>query len=82
MSCARCGKCCSLDIPLTDAEVASGKYRAHYSGYWDEYVLDRDYFGRGQHKMGGQCVYLKGRRCSIYRVRPQVCRDFRCEGSL
>ena len=73
MSCDRCGACCSLDIPLTDDEVKSGKYLAHYSGYWDEYVLDKERF---------RCVYFKGRRCSIYKGRPQVCREYRCERSL
>lgn len=81
MSCDRCGKCCSLEVCLTDDEAASGEYKAHYSDYWDEVVLDKDYFGRGRRKMGGQCVYLRGRQCSIYKDRPRACRDYLCDRS-
>ena len=82
MTCKRCGKCCSYEVCLTDDEVQRGLYKCHYSRHWDEVIVDRDDFGRGRHKMGGQCVYLRGTRCSIYRGRPQACRDFRCDKSL
>ena len=73
-----CGAhCCTLEIRLTDEEIASGRYRraAHRPHY-----LERVEEGEG----AGHCVYWRGQHdanaCSIHADRPAACRAYTCFG--
>ncbi len=68
MKCGSCTYCCKdVLIPVTDAEALSLKTqpRAGLS------VL--------QQKENGDCIYLKN-GCTIYGIRPEVCRVYNCIG--
>jgi len=67
--CTNCGECCG-PVPITKDEVEK------ISDYMKEHELPREVVSRS-HKML-ECVFRDSRkkRCSIYPVRPLVCRLF------
>ena len=76
--CRQCGsECCDITTPFTasDIKIIKTKYRKALRGVkmvhsvGDAYMLEK----RGN----SQCVFLgDDKRCSIYEVRPEICRDF------
>jgi Fe-S-cluster containining protein len=81
-----CGLCCRLFlVNLTEEEYRSGKYRTQFEAFG---VIDD--FQRAtmcganilKQKEDGNCIYLAGNTCSIYKIRPQVCREFFCTSKL
>lgn len=73
--CSRCGSCCGLFIPFTKQELNEIK----------QYVKDNNIkpYNRINPMTGDMkahcCFYNeKERKCMVYRVRPYVCRDFKC----
>lgn len=73
--CSRCGNCCGMFIPFTDAELEEIK---KYVKKHNIKPYDR------MNKLTGQfsahcCFYDENKKeCRIYPVRPYVCRDFIC----
>ncbi len=78
--CVNCGKCCQkvLGVRVTEKEVEE----IEKLGYRREDFLDED----GMIKRGRNgCYFLIMRRdgtsrCRIYEKRPQICRDYFCNG--
>ena len=84
--CSQCGVCCRLFlVNLTEEEYRSGKYKTQF----EEFGLIDD-FHKGityginiiKQKEEGNCIYLKANKCSIYKIRPQVCKEFFCNSKL
>jgi uncharacterized protein len=67
-ACAGCGKCCHLVV-----ELAPGDDRVPA-----ELVVEREGTWCMDQRGNGACVALDPvtRLCTIYELRPQVCRDF------
>lgn len=79
--CTGCGNCCSNFIPVTKSEIAKIK----------EYIKKHD-IKRVEHRLlvctepsiDGMCPFLddsKKLKCTIYPVRPSVCKIFLCSNS-
>ncbi len=68
--CRMCGNCCRFKIvPLTESDIE----RLEAAGHRDFYLE------RGELRMkraNGKCVFLADDRCTVHKVRPNVCRDF------
>lgn len=67
-SCEGCGACCrGWGIDVRNADIGVVPLR----------LTKVDRFGaREMRQRKGACIALKGGRCSIYKDRPLVCRDF------
>ncbi len=84
--CSQCGLCCRLFlVNLAEEEYQSGKYRTQF----EEFGLIDDFYRATacganilKQKENGNCIYLKGYKCSIHKRRPQVCREFFCTSKL
>ena len=85
-NCSNCGFCCRLFlINLTEEEYKSGKFKTQL----EEFGLIENFQSAAscganilKKKKNGSCVYLKDNSCSIYRIRPKVCREFFCTSKL
>jgi len=72
--CAGCGSCCHLVVELAwDADHVP-----------EEYVVEHDGVRCMDQRGDGACVALDpiSRLCTIYEIRPKVCRDFNRGGAL
>ncbi len=84
--CSQCGLCCRLFlINLTEKEYRSGEYKTQL----EEFGLIDDFQNATscganiiKQRENGNCIYLKGKKCSIHKIRPQVCREFFCTSKL
>jgi len=72
-------------VNLNEKEYQSGKYRIQF----EELALIDDFrkataCGANilKQKKDDSCIYLKGNKCSIHKIRPQVCREFFCTSKL
>jgi uncharacterized protein len=88
--CRTCGACCGpeqdeeyyVSLVDGDAERLSKGYRRLRVVHTDEECLFKHLATKRTDHSGVVCVALQGRigkrvRCSIYRKRPLVCRDFK-----
>lgn len=81
-NCLQCGVCCQLfQVNLNKKEYESGRYRTQL----EKYVFAGDFVQAEacgativKQKKNGACYYLKANKCSIHKIRPQVCRSFFC----
>ena len=84
--CSQCGVCCRLFlVNLNEKEYRSGKYKTQLGefGLIDDFLLASSSGANIlKQKNDGNCFYLKENKCSIYKIRPQVCRDFFCTSKL
>lgn len=71
-SCIMCGNCCRFaTIQLTKKDIERIKGEGH-TGFVDKGRL-------GERKLAhvkGRCVFSRDDKCSIYSIRPEVCRKF------
>ncbi len=69
-ACAGCGKCCHLLVELTPGVD---------DGVPEDYVVEHSGVRCMDQQGDGACVALDTvtQLCTIYELRPQVCRDFR-----
>ena len=68
LNCGSCTYCCKKTlIPVTDDEASMLKTTFQYG------------FNALKQKENGDCVYLDN-NCTIYAVRPEVCRVYNCIG--
>jgi Fe-S-cluster containining protein len=79
--CTGCGKCCTGEsgtIFVNDREA--GEIAAHLGLAVEEFLQTHAYPMKGGHsikeKENGDCVFLRGKLCGIYEVRPTQCRTF------
>ena len=67
-----CGaRCCTLDVPLTDEEQASGRYQTQPAA--PRFLMREE---------NGLCTYWRDQvlACSIHAERPEACRAYSCFG--
>lgn len=76
--CGQCGsECCDSSTPFTKEDLASikKKYRKLLRGV--EIVPDGGSAFVLRKRSSKQCVFLdQNKKCKIYDIRPQICRDF------
>ncbi len=79
--CTGCGKCCtgaSGTIFVNDREA--GEIAAKLGLTKEQFLHDYAYPFEGGHSIrerkNGDCVFLQGKLCGIYEVRPTQCRTF------
>jgi Fe-S-cluster containining protein len=75
--CERCGECCRRNTPIalarSDAERISRYLRMPYKKFKQRFRIVP--VGNSKfHMPASPCPFLEGNLCSIYPVRPQVCR--------
>lgn len=73
--CSNCGECCSAFLPLNDIEISSIKKYIKANNikpFYHTSVLSK--------LEDGICPFRDNERriCTIYKVRPQICRSFIC----
>ena len=75
-ACSRCGECCGLFIPFNDNDIKRIK---KYVSLHKIQPVNRIDIMTGTFK-AHCCFYDEiSKKCTIYPVRPFVCRDFRCD---
>ena len=74
--CSRCGNCCGLFIPFTKKELTEIKKYVKEHNIQPTNRVDIMTGNMEAHC----CFYNKEeKKCNIYKVRPFVCRDFKCD---
>ena len=71
--CSNCGQCCSNVLPLSDSEVKRIK----------EYIKKHNIKEQRHNAMVGTdmtCPFRDeaNKKCLIYKIRPEICRQFMC----
>ena len=80
--CVRCTECCRWpgQVRLTDDEItrlAAFLCLSEFDFVQRYTRLREDRRGLAlQDKSNGECIFLKGRDCTVQPVKPQQCRDF------
>ena len=80
--CTGCGECCSNILPLSDAEIKRIKAYIKLNN-----VQEQKHFIIGmatKPDMDFACPFMKvsgNKRCVIYEIRPEICRDYVCNKS-
>ena len=65
--CSRCTRCCSLDVMLSDEEMARLGDNADHKWRTTKKVMDSSNL---------ICSLLQGKSCKIYESRPKLCRVY------
>ena len=73
--CSRCGQCCSDFLPLSREEINRIRRYVRVNGIKEKHnnVLMQGF--------DMTCPFRDevNRVCTIYRIRPEICREFRCD---
>lgn len=69
LKCTLCGNCCRFRIIALDGRDIKRIEEAGHRGFVKK-------SGSSMKMDNGKCFFLKDDKCSIYDIRPQVCRDF------
>ncbi|MBU0762945.1 MAG: YkgJ family cysteine cluster protein [Candidatus Altiarchaeota archaeon] len=68
--CQMCGNCCRFRVtPLTSKDIK----RLEDAGYNNFYVVKGEAMIK---RVRGKCFFLRDDRCTVHKVRPDVCREF------
>ena len=71
--CSKCGNCCGNYLPLTTYEIE--RIKAYIKKHNIKEHLHHFAYG-----LDMTCPFLNDKQmCNIYKVRPQICRCFRCD---
>jgi hypothetical protein len=80
--CTGCGHCCTgnpreywVEVNHTEQQRIAGHLGISLRWLRRRYLV-REVDGDGISMRGGRCVFLDGKRCRIYPVRPQQCRSY------
>ena len=75
--CSGCGNCCTRILPISGKEIKRIKQYIEKHGIREQICC----FPTAESIIDMQCPFRddSGRRCTIYPVRPKICRDFRCD---
>jgi Fe-S-cluster containining protein len=69
MKCQKCAKCCfDVDLTITDYERIKKQVPN-----LDDYIAHTDFT---TFRIDGPCPFLKNKRCTIYKIRPMICRAY------
>lgn len=80
--CTECGQCCTGSagyVWLDEQEIAALASHLHVSKEEFLQKYTRYAFGRVallEHPTTFDCVFLKGKKCTVYQTRPKQCRTF------
>lgn len=76
--CTGCGKCCSNYLPMTDSEILTIKNYIKKHQIKEKHHISLEVLDMS-------CPFLDNSKscdkCTIYPVRPRVCRDFICDSA-
>jgi len=86
-SCTRCGKCCSLEVPVVLSDIELWVKRGRYDIISNivkkkasetlRKIFNLSFYYTFKRKSSTkECIFLKDNVCSIYSLRPLVCRLF------
>lgn len=71
--CAKCGECCSNTLPLTQSEIDIIR------AYITEHKIKAVSHSKKEKVIDNSCPFLSlNKRCTIYEVRPLICKLFKC----
>ena len=75
-NCSRCGECCAATLPITREE------EKNIRKYIKENKIEPEFFQTDKDMNLNCCFYdRKNKVCKIYKVRPKICRSFKCNKS-
>lgn len=79
--CSNCGSCCSNMLPLSDSEVKRIKH------YIRQHKIEprKHLVPLAKQTIDMTCPFMelgKAEKCTIYPIRPQVCRSFLCSRTI
>lgn len=78
--CTECGECCSNLLPMTDDEIKTIKRYIKRNGIKEHSRVVAPLL---QPTIDMTCPFLDSskscEKCTIYEVRPKICRDFICD---
>jgi Fe-S-cluster containining protein len=76
-NCSRCGECCAALIPMSRRE------EKRIRDYIKEHNIQPEFFQDGEN-INLQCCFYdrKNKVCKIYKVRPTICRSFKCDRNI
>lgn len=79
--CCQCGECCGNILPLTEKEKKEIRRYIKANGIKER----REMIPLAEPVYDMTCPFLQPRKkdhkCSIYEVRPEICRAYRCDKS-
>jgi len=74
-TCRMCGKCCdSPTVSKKDIGNIGGFLKISFNEVVKKYLKEYDGVRGILKEVNGKCIFLKGNKCSIYKVRPIICR--------
>lgn len=75
--CANCGQCCSNFLPVSKKEIK----KIHRHIQKKKVAEQKHLVPAASQTVDWTCPFRdnSARRCTIYDVRPAICRDFRCD---
>lgn len=78
LPCSKCdGDCCGPDVQFSTEELKLIESKVSIKKFKKEAVLDgNSYMLSTKGVKNKKCVFLKNNKCSIYSVRPKICRDY------
>lgn len=82
--CERCGTCCLneeiIRLTIVDLFRLAGALKVSPANFFKKYCTIADPFGRGRRsinlKTRGGCPFYQNSTCTVYEVRPYICRAF------
>ena len=77
-NCSRCGECCASLLPITRAE------EKRIREYIKDNNIEPEKFKVNNNSINLQCCFFDRTKkvCKIYKVRPSICRSFKCNKSI
>ena len=77
IDCLKCGNCCKhLNPSVTELDIENiSNYLEITTDSFKEKYLDLNEDSELQLKVS-PCIFLNGKKCKIYKLRPEVCRSF------
>jgi uncharacterized protein len=81
IDCTACGNCCArLQVHVTpsDVETLSAHIDIPINEIHDQYLTDENCaeIGEWRRFKHSPCAFLNGKRCSVYKARPETCRAY------
>jgi Fe-S-cluster containining protein len=75
--CQGVGACCKKVGMVLPAFLTKRNWAVRYFSWWHDYRYNFNYLGQVDAMLVYECRYLtKDNRCSIYRFRPRLCREY------
>jgi len=75
-NCQQTGVCCErlgIGVPKKWLKL---EWLNRYLIWWHGYRYNFEYIGQYENNLIYRCRYLKDKKCSIYRFRPRLCREY------